>query len=115
MLLLTAYLHLPFIVMAGLALCPRTADEGLAVGCVLLVLFGGAIAVLDGVVRIHPHVGMISSTVPHGGEVLGIVWLLFLMTAAAVNAGMSPPPFPGAFPEHAARAPPTRLFARPFW
>ena len=89
MLLLTAYLHLPFIVMAGLALFPLTADEGLAVGCVLLVLFGGAIAVLDGVVRIHPHVGMISSTVPHGGEVLGIVWLLFLMTAVAGIAGMS--------------------------
>jgi diguanylate cyclase (GGDEF)-like protein len=114
MLLVTAYLHLPFIVMAGLAIFPLTAEEDLAVGGVLLVLFGGAIAVLDGVVHTHPHGGMISSTVPHGGEVLGILWLLFLMTAVAAVAGMSQLHFLVALTKQSARDPLTGLFARRF-
>jgi diguanylate cyclase (GGDEF)-like protein len=114
MLLVTAYLHLPFIVVAGLGIFPLTAEEDLALGGVLLALFGAAVAVLDGVVHTHPHAGMISSTVPHGGEVLGIVWLLLLVTAVAAIAGMSQLHFLVAFTQQSARDPLTGLFTRRF-
>ncbi|MGB8273745.1 MAG: GGDEF domain-containing protein [Alphaproteobacteria bacterium] len=114
MLLVTAYLHLPFIVMAGLSLFPLTAEENGVLGGGLLALFGTAIAVLDKAVHIAPHAGAISSTVPHGGEVLGILWLLMLMTGVAAIAGMSQLHFLAAFTEESARDALTGFFTRRF-
>lgn len=109
-LLTSAYMYLPFIVVTGLAIFPLTFQENLLVGGSLLTAFAGALLML-GFGGPHGH-ALQSASIPHSQMSFSMLWPIMLVGGVAAIAGTSQLQFLLAATEQSARDALTGLYTR---